>query len=241
MFGINFRNKNKAFETVEKKQVSFERLEKAKVSLDKHLVSLKKEKSIDLTNITCRVQVLLDISGSMKYRYEKGLVQDALTRLFPLALKFDDDGQMEVAIFDEGCCLLEPMTMDNYATYVKKEIIGKGHRPFSGTNYAPAIRQATKGCIGSPYPTFTLFMTDGGCYDKSQSDQAFRESAEHQIFFQCIGIGDDDDFDYLEKIDNLSGRKVDNTAFINLGEVENGATKLFMKNCLSSIHSGCKQ
>lgn len=200
---------------VEKPKVS---LEKSKVSLDKHLVSLKKEKNIDLTNLICQVKVYIDISGSMDTRYYNGSVQNALIRLFPIALRFDDDGTMPVAIFDEKCFELVPMTLDNYATYVKKEIINKGYLRHNGTNYAPVINHAIQNCDDG-YPTFILFITDGNCWDPYQSDKAFRESVEHKMFIQCVGIGDEN-FSYLKKIDNLDGRSVDNTAFVEIRELE---------------------
>ncbi len=200
----------------EKPKVS---LEKSKVSLDKHLVSLKKEKNVDLTNLICQVKLYIDISGSMETRYYDGSVQDALLRLFPIALKFDDDGIMPVAVFDENCFELTPMNLDNYATYVENEILGKGYKPYSGTNYAPVINHAIQNCDDS-YPTFILFITDGNCWDPAQADKAFRESAEHKMFIQCVGIGNEN-FKYLKKIDDLDGRRVDNTAFVEIKKLEN--------------------
>ena len=38
------------------------------------------------------------------------------------------------------------------------------------------------------------------------------------MFYQFIGIGSSD-FDYLEKLDDLDGRKVDNTAFLKFQDL----------------------
>lgn len=195
-------------------------LEKSKVSLDKHLVNLKKEKNVDLTQHVCRVEVYIDISGSMKGRFFNGKVQDALTRIFPVALKFDDDGVMPISAFGNGVYPLVPMTLENYATYVEKEIMSK----FSineGTNYAPFVKQAIRRAEeDNKYPLFNIVITDGNCWDKTQSDKAFRKSSKYKTFFQCVGIGHDD-FEYLRKIDDLDGREVDNTAFVKVDELEN--------------------
>lgn len=195
-------------------------LEKSKVSLDKHLVNLKKEKNVDLTNLICQVKVYIDISGSMQLRYLNGSVQNALIRLFPIALKFDDDGSMPVSVFDEKCFELVPMTLDNYATYVENEILGKGYNPYRRTNYAPVIKHAIQNCDDDGCPTFILFITDGNCWDETKADKAFRKSAEHKMFIQCVGIGDEN-FTYLKKIDDLDGRSVDNTAFVEIRKLEN--------------------
>ncbi len=194
-------------------------LEKSKVSLEKHLVSLKKDKNIDLMKHICRVEVYIDISGSMRGRYQSGKMQSALTRLFPIALKFDDDGVMPVSAFGDGCYPLEPMTMENYETYVETEILSK-FRIDEGTQYSPFVKQAI-GRAGedSQYPLFNIVVTDGNCWDREESDDAFRESSEHKTFFQCVGIGHEN-FTYLKKIDDLDGRKVDNTAFVKINELE---------------------
>lgn len=97
MFGFGKKKQNNSNVSndsmaMEKSRVSLEKLEKSKVSLDKHLVNLKKEKKVDLTNLICRVIVIMDRSGSMNGRFRNGIVQNTLTRVFPLALKFDDDG-----------------------------------------------------------------------------------------------------------------------------------------------------
>lgn len=79
------------------------KLSKAEDSLNRHIVRLKKEKNIDLSNHRARVFVVLDRSGSMGHLYRNGAVQDVLTRLLPLALRFDDNGELEVYVFNREC------------------------------------------------------------------------------------------------------------------------------------------
>ena len=69
---------------------------------------------------------------------------------------------------------------------------------------------------GSPLPAFGIFITDGANHDRSATDRAIRESAKHKIFLKFVGTGEYDDFEYLEELDNLDGRPVDNTAFIRV-------------------------
>lgn len=203
----------------EKPEIIVEKFEKAKVSLDKKIISLKKEKNIDLTHHICRVELYIDISLSMRNRFMLGKVQDAVTRIFPVAVLFDDDQVMPVSAFGNGVYPLADMTLQNYATYVEREILSK-HRIDEGTEYAPFVRQAIERAKeDNPYPLFNVVVTDGDCHDKRQSDMAFRESAKYKGFFQCIGIGDDD-FDYLNRLDNLGDRFADNTAFVPVDEIE---------------------
>lgn len=78
-------------------------LSKAEDGLERHIVRLKKEKNIDLSTHRAKVFVVIDRSGSMDSLYRSGAVQDVLTRLLPLALKFDDNGELEVYVFNTRC------------------------------------------------------------------------------------------------------------------------------------------
>ena len=66
-------------------------LGKATESLDRHIINLKKDGTADLTNHKARVCVIMDRSGSMDHLYSSGAVQEVLTRLLPLANRFDDN------------------------------------------------------------------------------------------------------------------------------------------------------
>ena len=194
------------------------RLKKAQDGLNNHLVRLKKDSGIDLSNHRARVFVVIDRSGSMGGLYRDGSVQDVLTRLLPLALKFDDNGELEVYVFNTSCTQMAPVTIGNYENYVQKEIIRKGYSPSGGTQYAPVVEQTTKDYNdGSPYPAFGIVITDGENSDHDRTDRAVRESSKHKIFYQFVGIGYEN-FRYLQDLDDLSGRAVDNTAFVKVAD-----------------------
>lgn len=76
--------------------------EQATVQLKKrqekvHAICLEKEPLIDLT---ARIAVILDISGSMSRLIESGAVQTTLERLLPIAMQFDDNREMEFWTFN---------------------------------------------------------------------------------------------------------------------------------------------
>lgn len=192
-------------------------LEKSKVALDKSIVNLSKQSGVNLDVHKAKVAVVMDKSGSMQHHFYSGGVQAILNRLLPLAVKFDDNGELETFVFNTDCQLITPaMTLDNFSTYVETQILGKGHSPIGGTRYAPVIKTTMKkmACFKSEIPIFVIVVTDGDNNDKLETDESIRKSSEFPIFYQFIGIGHDT-FNYLQKLDNLSGRKVDNTAFIN--------------------------
>lgn len=102
------------------------------------------EKS-NLEKITAEVVVDLDVSGSTQNIYGQGLMQEAVQRVVPIALNFDDNGDIPVSVFndEENFATLEtPLTKNNYTDYVKKFILKNAAIPkWGGTDYAPVLRQ----------------------------------------------------------------------------------------------------
>lgn len=193
-------------------------LKKSKESLDRKVISLKKDKGIDLNGHRARVFVVMDRSGSMHRLFYSGAVQETLTRLLPLALKFDDNGELEVYVFNTRCEKMPSMDINNYENYVEEQILRRGKGPDGGTSYAPVVEMTTDDYNdGSPYPAFGIFITDGENNDTKATDNAIRRSAEYKIFYQFVGIGHET-FRYLQKLDDLTGRPVDNTAFVKVSD-----------------------
>lgn len=197
-------------------------LEKSVLSLDKTLISLEKKSGFSFNGHRAKVAVAMDYSGSMRNLYKSGEIQKVLTRLMPIALKFDDNGELDVWLFDDSYRRMESMTLNNFATYVKDEIMSKNLH-MGGTNYAPVLNDMLKkyfkeDILTASIPTFVIFITDGANFDKKDTDSAIIDSSYKNIFVQFVGIGDSS-FPYLEKLDDLAGRPVDNTGFIKVSDL----------------------
>ena len=194
-------------------------LTKASQNLESSIVRLKKS-GVDLSGHKARVFVVVDISGSMGKRFPCE-VQNALTRIFPLALKFDDNGEMEVYVFDTQCSLLpEPMTMGNYQDYVENYICSQ-YQINGGTRYSPFGKQTVSDYNdGSLLPAFGIVITDGEPFsdDVCKTNDEIRKSCKSRVFYQFVGIGRSN-FKYLKELDNLDGRAADNAAFIKVSEI----------------------
>lgn len=194
-------------------------LKKSQESLERKVISLRKEKGVDLAGHRARVFVVMDRSGSMHDQFHSGAVQETLTRLLPLALKFDDNGELEVYVFNTRCEKMPSMDINNYENYVEEQILRRGKVPTGGTNYAPVVEMTTDDYNdGSPYPAFGIFITDGDTYDEYETDTAIRRSSKFRIFYQFVGLGNGSSFRYLQKLDDLDGRSVDNTAFVKVSD-----------------------
>lgn len=195
-------------------------LSKRQESLNRVMVDLSKHSRVDLSKHAARVAQVIDRSGSMSELYKNGDVQEVVERLFPLALRFDDNGELESWIFENGFNRLEAVEQSNYSNYVQTEIEAKGY-DYGGTNYSPVIQDLIDYYVKenpSSDPAFVIFITDGENSDKSKTDSVVRELSKHNIFIQFVGIGHAS-FNYLRKLDDLSGRVKDNTGFIKVSDM----------------------
>ena len=190
----------------------------------KQVLNLRKDKikSLNLSkpalqNHKARVGLVLDYSGSMNRLYRNGTVQAIIDRVLPIALEFDDNGEMDVWLFDDGYRRMPTITEHNYYGYVKNEI--SGH--MGGTNYAPVMKDVMgKYLTEEPQsiPNYVIFITDGANFDKRETTATITEAANYPIFWQFIGIGGES-FPYLEKLDDLKNRYVDNADFFTVSNV----------------------
>ena len=246
---------------VENKMMSKISLSKDRVNLEKHVVSLSKtvvdlskKNGVDLGNTCAKVVVALDYSGSMVGLYRNGTVQRTINRLVPLGLTFDDNGSIDMFLFQSDFRKMEDLDVSNYENYVT-EVIGRSGYSMGGTNYAPVLSgiiegyRVRKGMFGGTAtvppivdngdPTFILFITDGENADKTASDMIIRKSSEKNVFIQFIGIGNST-FRYLEQLDDMPGRKRDNTGFSKMSDLNNADDRTLYMNVLEQFSGWLK-
>lgn len=200
MFGL-FKKKesNKEVKNEDLSTVFAER----KISLEKHIPD-------SLNDKRARVVFCIDQSGSMWGRYNNGEVQRTVERLFPVALKFDDDGKMECYSFNTKAKSHPDIDVNNIVEYVDNNIECDG-----GTNYSPVMKAVTK--IAN-VPTYVIFITDGDNQDKNASREFIREISDEPIFWKFIGIGNER-FTFLEELDDMNSRVVDNADFVKIEDI----------------------
>ena len=227
------------------------KLEKHVISLSKCVVNLSKNLRIDLGATRAKVVVVLDYSGSMTTLYRNGTVQSTLDRLVPLGLTFDDNGEIDVFLFETGFRRFEAMDLSNYSDYVTN-IINRSGYSMGGTNYAPVLRAILEGynerqggfmgfgsrsvppIVDNGDPTFILFITDGDNADKTNTDRIIRKASEMNVFIQFIGIGSGR-FNYLMSLDDMEGRKRDNTGFSSMLDLSRASDDELYTNILSQF------
>ncbi len=82
---------------------------------------------------------------------------------------------------------------------------------------------------GAQLPIYVMFVTDGTTSDKPLTERQLRWASYEPIFWQFMGIGKgkkskskalanfaDSDFPFLEKLDELDGRFVDNANYFSV-------------------------
>jgi stress protein len=199
-------------------KVSLEKkLEKAPklVSLAKPLgVELKKR---NLETLVARVGLVMDISGSMTARFKNGTVQEIVNKTLPLAVQFDDDGELDCWYYGTTARRMDSVNLDNYTKAVPKEW-KQLMLELGGCNNEPVVlRMVLDTYRDTQLPVYVLFITDGGVSKKSEIQKIITEASKLPIFWQFVGVGGSG-YGILEKLDNMKGRYVDNAGFFALDD-----------------------
>lgn len=188
-------------------------------------ISLEKNK---LAMARAKVGVMMDYSISMTNRYNSGEVQRVLNKVLPLALAWDDDGEIDFGVFDSKADFLGTVNLGNYSNAVQNLTAG---RRMGSTNYAEAftktmeyynVKPAPKKMfkkaepVSSDVPIFMIFLTDGSPNSRELAVSALKEASNAPIFWKFISVGNES-FEFLQKLDDLKDRLIDNADYKHLG------------------------
>lgn len=199
-------------------KVSLEKkMEKAPelVSLVKPLVLELKKKNLETT--VARVGLVLDISGSMVPRFKNGTVQSIVNKTLPLAVQFDDDGELDFWFYGTTARKMDSVNLKNYTMAVPEDwkhlMLDLG-----GRNNEPIVmRMVVDEYKDTKIPAYVLFITDGGVNQKREIQNIITEASHLPIFWQFVGVGGKN-YGILEKLDTMTGRYVDNAGFFALDD-----------------------
>lgn len=207
------------------------------VSLEKEhpkLVSLAKQAGVSLKkrgleNDRAKVCLVLDVSGSIHGLFTSGSMQTLVERALAYGLNLDDDGQIDVCLFDTQARMYGTVDATNYKDFTPSVLRMRGI--WGGTDYASAIReirsyyeqQADHGKL----PVYVMFVTDGGTGDRNSAERELRDISGHGFFFKFMAIGPKPrggffgralpaGFDFLAYLDDMPGRVVDNADFFSV-------------------------
>jgi hypothetical protein len=206
---------------------------------------------------TLEVMLAVDKSGSMGGLYRQGYVDRAVNLFLPLALKFDDNSQIEVGFFNSEFEEAPFALPEDCGKYLKKS----GQSPDGGTNFAPIIEAfetkrgsgvvdstvaKAKGFFGrmfgkseptaAPAPTqqtqfraYAGIITDGANFDKREFEAELAKT-NGNTFYQFIGIGNGVETAYLTGI----AAKYPHVAYFELRDPTNFTDDKFYQEIVNS-------
>lgn len=174
-------------------------------------ISLEKRGLLDQR---AAVILVLDVSYSSKPLFSNGAYQALCDRVFAAGLLFDDDGEIPTYLFATTAYKSDDVTLSNYAGWANSV-----EKKWGGTCYAPPLELIAKELRrGDRNPTYVAFITDGGNSDKGPTNKAIKALSGLPAFIQFIAVGHEDSFPYLQRLDDLDGREVDNAGFFAVAD-----------------------
>jgi len=191
-----------------------------RLSLRKKLVTVSLTKR-GAAGLKARVVGVLDVSGSTAGLYRRGVFARAVERIMPVAAALDDDAEMQMFLMGARAQRVDDLRVGGLpqwlATYTSRRPTTAG-----GTNNEVAAIEEVLRFVGtqSPdVPTLVLFFHDGGVTDNRRTEKAIRAAVPAPVFWQFIGLGRAS-YGILERLDDLTGRAVDNTGFFALDDID---------------------
>ena len=201
-----------------------------------------------ITNIPpLRVVADLDVSGSMSGLYSNGTVEEAFKKLLGVAFKFDDNGEIDMFVFDNTAHALPTAKVADYGSYVTNNITRQWSRYGGGTSYGQPLQanmeflfgeQKPQGFLGGIFgkkpaaqaaepPALVLFFTDGDPQDGDAAARVIKaaQDANKPVYFHLIGVGTATRFPALQRLADA----YDNCGFVNLHTIDMPDEELYSK------------
>jgi len=213
-------------------------VKKVKVSLQK----------VGLSDHCAKVALCLDISASMSSLYKSGKIQRLAEKILALGCRFDDNAAIDIFLFGANAHVVGELSVDNFGGYVDRII--KQYALEGGTYYGKVMqeirsfyfpqgkgKERTKPSTAD-LPTYVMFVTDGATFDQDVTEQQLKWSSYEPIFWQFMAIGKShkdvksgglfgafkkiftSNFAFLEKLDTMGGRYIDNANFFSVEDPE---------------------
>ncbi len=177
-------------------------------------------------NERARVVLVIDKTGSMSREYSSGNVRRVVEKMVPVAIQLDDNGSLEAYLYAVTFAQLPDVRVEYLDRWLDDFIHLSGHH--QGIDYnaiggyndeIPIMDEIIATLKHQQQPTLVLFFTDGGFHKKKEITNLMKKAASLPAFWQFVGIGRNN-FGILEKLDEMSGRVVDNCGFFAVSDID---------------------
>lgn len=195
------------------------------------LVSLAKTASVSLEKkglggVRAAVYLVVDRSYSMRRYYSDGSVQHLADQALGLSVNLDDDGTVPLVFFDSRPYPVVEIQLDQYQGVVADQHRRHGGEDtMGGTQYTIAMRAVITHyqASGATDPALVIFQTDGQPQDTDATRLQLAHASTLPLFWSFIGFGPAK-IPFLQQLDNLPGRLVDNASYFPAGANPQGLT-----------------
>ncbi len=202
--------------SLEKRQkLDMRKREVAKVLLDK-----------GAPGVRARVVLVIDKTGSMNREYSSRRIHEVVERMVPIAVQVDDDGKLEPYLYAKSFARLPDIVVHEVDTWSSTYLHLNGTH--GGIDYSriggvndelPVMNEIIDSLVpGSAMPTLVLFFTDGGFTQKQKIADLMKSASALPAFWQFVGLGKAN-YGVLERLDTMSGRRVDNAGFFSVDDI----------------------
>jgi hypothetical protein len=194
------------------------------------LVSLVKTAGVSLAKAgvpagqRAAVYLVVDRSWSMRDYFADGSVQNLADQALGLSANLDDDGTVPLVMFDSAPYPVVDISLDRYQGVVAQQHQRYGgESTMGGTQYAPAMRAVIEHYRGSRAtdPALVIFQTDGDPQDRDDARLQLSQASKLPIFWSFVGFGPSE-VRFLQQLDTLGGRLVDNASYFHAGARPSG-------------------
>ncbi len=183
-------------------------------------------KTLGAAQERARIVLVLDKTGSMYDEYQAGIVHRVVERMVPVATQLDDDGSLECYLYAVDFAKLPDLRVEDLERWMAEFIHidgvhgGIDYRRIGGYNdEIPIMNEIIRTVEGQTLPTLVLFFTDGGFTKKREITKLMQRAANLPAFWQFVGIGRNN-FGVLTKLDEMTGRVVDNVGFFAVTDID---------------------
>lgn len=140
-----------------------------------------------------RVRARLDVSGSAHWLYDNGTMERTLEKLLGVAFTFDDNGSIEMGVFDSRAHILPDAEVKDYGRYVRKHILPNWRNYGNSTNYRAALQQeidSAFGGVGAVVDKTSGFL--GGLFGKKPAAAPAAGGKQPPVLLFFVTDGDPD-------------------------------------------------
>lgn len=212
----------------------------ALIDLEKK-VQIVLEKRAVPASVRARVNLAMDISGSMQGLYNNGTVQTTVDRILAVAARFDDDGSLDMYTYDTRVTQCKSALKEDFNGYVQKHILGNSKvSKWGGTAFAPVLEAIIKNLFSSSggffsakkvdnSPAYVIIVTDGDDQGERETERLISEAQTKNVYFQFVGIGNGTSFSFCKRMADKYG----NVGFTHVANIERTSDEQLYESLLN--------